>query len=78
MKRALITALAAALVLIGVAAAIAAREESLAPRAERTGEERADEPQRDDQAFVDWIPIMVPLSAVLLAVLVYLIAAAVL
>jgi hypothetical protein len=86
-RRVLITALAAALVLIAVSSAIAARE-SLARRrlpAGPTSEKRfltalpaahASEPDRDE-SFVTWIPIMVPMFAVVLVVLVYLIVAAV-
>jgi hypothetical protein len=87
-RRVLITALAAALVLIAVSSAIAARE-SLARRRQppgRTSEKRfltalptarAGEPDRDDESFVKWIPIMVPLFAVVLVILVYFIVAAV-
>jgi hypothetical protein len=88
-KRVLTTALAAALVLIAVAAAIAARERltrrAQGPTRTPAGElvtalpkRHASEPDRGDESFVQWIPIMVPLFALLLVVLVYLIAIAVL
>lgn len=34
-------------------------------------------PERDDESYIKWIPVMVPLFAVVLLVLVYLIVAAV-
>lgn len=41
-------------------------------------EARASEAERNDESFVRWIPIMVPLFAIVLLLLVYLIVAAVL
>jgi hypothetical protein len=90
MKRVLTTAMAAALLLFTVASASAAREKpdatstTISPNVretipDRAAERRASEPHdRDDKSFIKWIPIVVPLFAVLIAIMVYLIDAAVL
>lgn len=78
MKRVLTAALAAGLVLITVAWLIAA-DKTPVTTPDATAEKLAAElPDRDSKDFVKWIPVVVPLSAFALFVMVYIIAAAVL
>jgi hypothetical protein len=86
-RRIVVTALAAALVALAVASVIAARERlsgrrlSLAPTSRQRRlasalQERTDAKGSIDEAFVKWIPIVVPLTALVLVLGAYLILAA--
>lgn len=77
-KRVLTAALAAGLVVIAVAWLIAAHKTPVTAPDAAAEKLAAEVPERDSEDFVRWIPVVVPLSALALVVMVYIIAAAVL